>query len=340
MGGRDALDLVPDVVDRSKPRSAPSRAASSAAIIQSGRAVPGGVTFWRQTLTRPSRFVVVPALLRVARRPAARRRPAATDSVRNRSTATTKPAPASARSARPRSGKSASGSAPRSTRRADATFGRRTEDRRWRRDPTAVGHRAPRVGEPRRARRRARRAREAGPARGPCRARRARCPGGGQVGSGPSGRAAASTAAASATDCARLRDRRTADDHDDVVAVAVEQLARGDVGGGHARDPRESAPSTSACARAAASPGRYSRLSAACGVSPSTAGAARSGGAACRPPPRAGAGRGPAAPPSGRARAGRRAGARHASSMVARGSPTTRRRAGRRRAGRRRCRCR
>ena len=57
---RQLLDLVPDVLDRLEPRSAPSRRASSAAIIQSARAVPGGVTFWPSTLTRPSRLVVVP----------------------------------------------------------------------------------------------------------------------------------------------------------------------------------------------------------------------------------------------------------------------------------------
>ena len=42
-------------------RSAPRRKASSAAIIQSGRAVPGAVTFWLTTEMRPSMLVVVPS---------------------------------------------------------------------------------------------------------------------------------------------------------------------------------------------------------------------------------------------------------------------------------------
>ena len=45
----------------STPRSAPRRAASSAAIIQSGRVTPGPTTFWPSRLIRPSRLVVVPS---------------------------------------------------------------------------------------------------------------------------------------------------------------------------------------------------------------------------------------------------------------------------------------
>ena len=46
----------------STPRSAPSRRASSAASIQSSRAVPGGVILRATVLTRPSRLVVVPSV--------------------------------------------------------------------------------------------------------------------------------------------------------------------------------------------------------------------------------------------------------------------------------------
>ena len=45
----------------SRPRSVPRRRASSAAIIQSARAVPGGVTLRATVLMRPSRLVVVPS---------------------------------------------------------------------------------------------------------------------------------------------------------------------------------------------------------------------------------------------------------------------------------------
>ncbi len=49
------------VSEDSTPRSPPRRSASSAAIIQSVRAVPAGVTLRCTTLTRPSRLVVVPS---------------------------------------------------------------------------------------------------------------------------------------------------------------------------------------------------------------------------------------------------------------------------------------
>ena len=42
------------------PRSAPSAAANSAAIIQSGQAKPGAVSLGPSRLTRPSMLVVVP----------------------------------------------------------------------------------------------------------------------------------------------------------------------------------------------------------------------------------------------------------------------------------------
>ena len=45
-----------------KPRSAPRRSASSEASIQSGRAVPGGVTRWRQRADPTLELVVVPAV--------------------------------------------------------------------------------------------------------------------------------------------------------------------------------------------------------------------------------------------------------------------------------------
>ena len=47
----------------SQPRSAPRCTASSAAIIQSGQAWPGGTSFWPNLLTRPSMLVVVPRAL-------------------------------------------------------------------------------------------------------------------------------------------------------------------------------------------------------------------------------------------------------------------------------------
>ncbi len=46
----------------SNRRSAPRPKARSVAIIQSGRAVPGGVTARDRVLTRPSRLVVVPSV--------------------------------------------------------------------------------------------------------------------------------------------------------------------------------------------------------------------------------------------------------------------------------------
>ncbi len=83
-------------------------------MIQSARAVPGGVTFACTTLTRPSMLVAVPS---TSPKPAAASTTSAFRplSVRNVSTAMTVPARVSARSARSRSGKSDSGSAPRRT---------------------------------------------------------------------------------------------------------------------------------------------------------------------------------------------------------------------------------
>ena len=96
-------------------RSAPRRKPNSAAIIQSGRAVPGGVTFWRTVLTRPSRLVVVPS---TSAAPAAGNTmsTAADDELSTVSRAITVRAPFRPREASSRSGKSASGSAPSSTR--------------------------------------------------------------------------------------------------------------------------------------------------------------------------------------------------------------------------------
>ena len=95
--------------------SAPRAAASSTAIVQSGQQTPGATTFWPSRVMRPSRLVVVPA-----RSPqiAAGQDDVAywIDSLRNESTATTKPAAASARRASFLSGRSAAGSAPRRTR--------------------------------------------------------------------------------------------------------------------------------------------------------------------------------------------------------------------------------
>ena len=57
----DAGDLVLHLFERARGRSPrPSRSASSAAMRQSGIAVPSGETFWPTRCTRPSRFVTLP----------------------------------------------------------------------------------------------------------------------------------------------------------------------------------------------------------------------------------------------------------------------------------------
>ena len=98
----------------SKPRSVPSRDETSAASIQSARAVPGGVTRCERVLTRPSILVVVPAF---SAKPAAASTTSARllDALRAVSTASTVRAPVRPRSAKSASGKSARGSAPRRT---------------------------------------------------------------------------------------------------------------------------------------------------------------------------------------------------------------------------------
>jgi hypothetical protein len=55
MGRGQLLDLFPDLLERLEPQ------VGAEASIQSGRAVPGGVTFWPRVLTRPSMLVVEPA---------------------------------------------------------------------------------------------------------------------------------------------------------------------------------------------------------------------------------------------------------------------------------------
>ena len=99
----------------SKPRSVPSREETSAASIQSARAVPGGVTRCESVLTRPSILVVVPAF---SAKPAAASTTSARllDALSAVSTASTVRAPVRPRSAKSASGKSERGSAPRRTR--------------------------------------------------------------------------------------------------------------------------------------------------------------------------------------------------------------------------------
>ena len=114
-----AIASVIDVADRSvvARSSKCNRSASSAATIQSARDVPAAVTRWATVDTRPSRLVVVPlfsANIDAGRTTSAR----SAEAVRNESRATTTPARSRAWAASAASGKSASGSAPRRTRRS------------------------------------------------------------------------------------------------------------------------------------------------------------------------------------------------------------------------------
>ena len=118
------------------PRSTPRRSARSTAIIQSGRDVPGEVTFRTTRLTRPSRLVNVPSTS-VGPAAGSTTSARATVAVAKRSTATTVPAPSSALRARSLSGTSASTSAP--SRTSTST------------SPSAAACRVARVSRPRSA---------------------------------------------------------------------------------------------------------------------------------------------------------------------------------------------
>ena len=196
----------------SRPRSAPRRRASSAAIIQSARAVPGGVTFWPSTLTRPSMLVVVPP---TSAKPAAG---STTSACGRRLGEEGVDGDDRAGAGEARRGQVAVGEVGERVgaeqhQRVDPAVGRGLRGCRWRRGPARPAPCRHAVGEPVAAVVERDPARAAARARGPCRGRRGRWPGAAPAGSGRRARRRAATAAAATTAVAGLGQRRPAE-HD------------------------------------------------------------------------------------------------------------------------------
>ena len=252
----------------SKPRSPPRRRARSAAIIQSGRAVPGAVTFWPRRVTRPSMLVVVPVR---SPYPAAGRTtsaPASDGPSPKRSMATVKPTPASASRARVRSGKSLGGVGAHEHQALDLAARRRRPGRRRCPCPApAGGGPTPRSNQARPSSSDTRPGRMPGArpmSRAPCtlprrRAGRKRA----------SGSALASTPAASATlSAVSASDARPSTITTDSAAASSSAAAPMSA----AETPPAPSSGTRVAARAratvAASPGRYWSRTAACLLRP------------------------------------------------------------------------
>ena len=325
----------------SSPRSAPSRRASSAASIQSSRAVPGGVILRATVLMRPSRLVVVPS---VSVGPLAARTTSAccAEPVRKRSTAITVRGTGERRAWRGRcpgsrrAGRRRAARARRSCRRRPPA-GCPVASR-----PALGGHLRPAaVLEPGAGRRRAWCGRGAGPGRGPCRGRRARCRGAARSGTAPRGGPRGSRRRRRPTpsaDSARLARPSTT-----VTGPAARSAPAAAMASGSTPPTSWLAePASSARTTSPAAPGRWRSVAVASSETEVRCGrqlddlhaVAGDGVAQAQEEDRA-------APPSGRARgAARCRRARRPRRWWRAGGRARPRRAARRRAGRRRGRCR